>query len=82
MKIDVKLYATLRIYAPPGNELGEPFPLDLNIGTIQEALKVLKIPAEKAKIIMLNGIQTPDIETHLNDGDLLVIFPPIGGGEP
>ncbi len=80
MKIDVKLYATLRMYAPPDNELGESFPLNLSIGTISNALTKLKIPSEKAKIIMVNGIRISDTEMQLNEGDLLVIFPPIGGG--
>ncbi len=80
MKVDVKLYATLRSYAPMNLEIGESFPLELDIGSVDEVLSKLKIPSEKAKIIMINGIRVVDTSQLMKDGDLLVIFPPIGGG--
>lgn len=80
MQIDVKLYATLRSYAPSSLEIGESFPLFLKEGSVEEALHKLKIPPEKAKIIMVNGIRVEDTTHLMQDGDLLVVFPPIGGG--
>lgn len=80
MKVDVKLYATLKTYAPKDLEIGESFPLELEHGTIREALEKIGIPMEKAKIIMINGIRVPGVDVTLKNGDLLVIFPPIGGG--
>ena len=80
MKVDVKLYATLRSYGPAGLEVGESFPLALDEGSVEEALMKLSIPPEKAKIIMVNGIRVEDNSQLMEDGDLLVVFPPIGGG--
>ena len=80
MKVDVKLYATLKAYAPKHIEIGESFSLELDTGSINEALSKLKIPSERAKIVMVNGIRVDDNSELMKDGDLLVIFPPIGGG--
>ncbi len=80
MQIDVKLYATLKSYAPSNLEIGESFPLILEGGSVDEALQKLNIPPEKAKIIMINGIRVEDTSQLMKDGDLLVVFPPIGGG--
>ena len=47
--------------------------------TIENVLEKLHIPKEEAKIIFVNRLhQTLDYE--LQNNDLLVIFPPVGGG--
>ncbi|MHA1770501.1 MAG: MoaD/ThiS family protein [Candidatus Thorarchaeota archaeon] len=80
MRINVKLYATLRQFAPTDLEIGEAFPLELHEGTVGEAIDRLGIPEEKVTIIMVNGVRTQDHSHQLQDGDLLVLFPPVGGG--
>ncbi len=80
MKVNVKLYATLRQYAPKDLEIGESFPIELEKGTIEEAIERLGIPEDSVTIIMVNGVQTRNRSTQLHDGDLLVLFPPVGGG--
>jgi molybdopterin converting factor small subunit len=78
--VHVKLYATLKRFAPEHTELGESFPVEIHNGRVQEVLAKLGISEEKAKIIMVNGVQTQDLKFELNENDLVVIFPPIGGG--
>ncbi|RLI50597.1 MAG: MoaD/ThiS family protein [Candidatus Thorarchaeota archaeon] len=80
VRIRVKLYATLKRFAPPGVGLGEAFTLELEEGTIGEAIRRLGIPDDDVSIVMVNGVQVRDRNHVLNGGDLLVMFPPIGGG--
>ena len=74
--VTVKFFATLREYGP-----------DKEIITIPESSKVkllfdkFNIPKdERRAIILVNGRPHKDLETILKDGDLISIFPPIGGG--
>lgn len=76
----MKLYADLRDYAPPGNILGEAFPVEIQEGTLEELLTVLGIPKERTRLILLNGIHHLNAEQRFKNGDLVVLFPPIGGG--
>jgi molybdopterin converting factor small subunit len=78
--VNVKLYATLKRFAPKHTELGESFPVDIQDGYVEEVLTKLGISEDKAKIIMVNGVQTQDLMFGLKESDLVVIFPPIGGG--
>lgn len=78
--VQVKLYATLRRFAPEHTELGESFPVKITSGRVEEVLAKLGISEDKAKIIMVNGVQTQDSKFRLKENDLVVIFPPIGGG--
>ncbi len=80
MLVHVKLYATLRRFAPEHTELGESFPMEIQSGHVEEVLTKLGISEDKAKIIMVNGVQTQDLKSSLNENDLVVVFPPIGGG--
>jgi molybdopterin converting factor small subunit len=80
MKVHVKLYATLQQYAPKGTELGSSFPVELDGRTVLDLIHHLKFKAEQARIVMVNGIRIFDSNYSLSDDDLVVIFPPIGGG--
>jgi len=80
MHVNVKLYATLRQFAPPGTAIGESFRVELKQGTISEIISRLGFPSDQARIIFVNGIRTFDIEQELSDDDLVVFFPPVGGG--
>ena len=76
----VKLYATLRKYAPDDVELGDAFPLEIELTTIDGVLKKLGIGAVQTKIIMVNGTRVSDLNQSLSPNDTIVIFPPVGGG--
>lgn len=80
MQVKVKLYATLREFAPPNIEIGESFSVTLDGNTIEDLIKELGFEMDRAKIVMVNGNRVVDMTTHLNDDDLVVVFPPIGGG--
>jgi molybdopterin converting factor small subunit len=77
MKIEVRLFATLRQYAPGGRERSV-FELAEGCRLVQ-VLEGLSIPKDAAKVILVNGRQSD--EGHLlHDGDHIVIFPPVAGG--
>ena len=70
MRITVKLYATLRRFAPAGTKIGEAFEVHSQGTTIGDLIQQLGVSSEQAMIIMIN----------LAENDLVVIFPPVGGG--
>lgn len=80
MNINVKLYATLRKYAPSEIGLGEEFQISLSGHSISDLVKQLHIPSENGIIVMVNGIRVTKLDQQLKEKDLVVIFPPLGGG--
>ncbi|MHA2359794.1 MAG: MoaD/ThiS family protein [Candidatus Thorarchaeota archaeon] len=80
MQVQVKLYATLRRFAPDDVELGNAFPMDIDEATVGGVLKRLGIETHQAKIIMVNGVRVTDLDHELSQNDMIVIFPPVGGG--
>ena len=79
MNINVKLYATLRKHLPDA-KLGAKVPMEVKgKTTVEDVINKLGIEKEQAKIILVNGIHQ-DVSYKLQKGDLLVIFPPVGGG--
>ena len=79
MRVTVKLFATL-VRFKDGTRTGKPFEVDLPDGAIvKDLIDHLKIPPEETHIVFINNI----IEEHysnLKDGDIVGIFPPVGGG--
>jgi molybdopterin synthase sulfur carrier subunit len=75
VKIQLKLYATLKKFTPnDGDEINiEPG------SSVDDILKQLGIPDTDAKLIFING-KKGAIDTILNGGERLGIFPPVGGG--
>ncbi len=80
MRIMVKLYATLRRFAPDGTEIGEAFEVQHESTTISELIQQLGFTMEQAKIVMVNGQRVVDMNSKLAENDLVVIFPAVGGG--
>jgi len=80
MLVQVKLYATLRRFAPDDVELGKAFPVEIDVATISGILDRLGIGIEQSKIIMVNGTRVTDLDHKVASSDLIVIFPPVGGG--
>ena len=72
--IEVRVFATLRqgrdkvtMLSPEG------------ITCAGDILALMGIPAEEVSILLVNGFhQKP--ETPVNDGDIVALFPPVGGG--
>ena len=72
--IEVRLFATLR------EGRGKILQLDpAKISVAGDIVTQLEIPAEEVAILLINGFhQNP--ETPVKDGDIVAIFPPVGGG--
>jgi molybdopterin converting factor small subunit len=78
-KVDVRLYAALRRYAPQLG-LGEAIKLELDEGaTIRHIFARLGLPESEVKRVIVNGLSR-GYEYALSDGDRIAIFPPVAGG--
>ncbi len=72
--IEVRVFATLRqgrekvtLFSPEG------------ISCAGDIIRKLDIPVEEVSILLINGFhQKP--ETPVKDGDVVALFPPVGGG--
>jgi len=74
MKITVKLFATLRDFGPEIQEMNVP-----ENSTIEKVVNSLNLPAEIPLLKIVNGVHT-DPQEMLKEGDVLALFPPVGGG--
>jgi molybdopterin converting factor small subunit len=74
MKVTVKLFASFQT-GRFERELRE-YPEPTSIGTV---VRELNIPEEEVGILLLNAVHA-DLQQPLKDGDLLAIFPLVGGG--
>jgi molybdopterin converting factor small subunit len=76
MKITVKLFAQYR----DGKFVKKDIDIKSHL-TIEDTIKLIDLDITRypVGIILLNGIHA-DISTSLNDGDVLSIFPKVGGG--
>ena len=80
MLIKVKLFATLRRFAPVSGLPGTPFEVDMPPGaTIGQLAQLLQLPPEETKVAFVNG-RAQELDFVLSPGDELGIFPPVGGG--
>ena len=74
MRIEVRLFATLR------EGRGKVLQKDLAPGSSVETIAdSLNIPREEIAILLING-RDGALKTVLQDGDIVSIFPPVGGG--
>lgn len=80
MKIELRLFASLRKHLPAGSPRGK-CSLDLPAGTtIGEILAQVQIPRASAQMVLVNGDHDRNFDRALQDGDVLSIFPPVAGG--
>ncbi|TFF99938.1 MAG: hypothetical protein EU542_08560 [Promethearchaeota archaeon] len=74
--ITVKLFANLREYGPSKSLMDVP-----EGSTIKTLIKKYNIPKKEGKLItLINGQPCHENDCVLHDGDIVAIFPPIGGG--
>ncbi|MCA9954673.1 MAG: MoaD/ThiS family protein [Ardenticatenaceae bacterium] len=85
MKVEVKLYGMLRANRPVGvaGAPHRPFDITLQDGaTAVQVAKQLEINEGLLATVAING-QTAELDTVLQDGDQISLFPPsAGGSEP
>ena len=80
IQVTVRLYATLRRFAPAGLPAGASFAVSLAPGsTLADLVRQLRLPPEETKQFFVLSRQR-DMDFVLHDGDDLAIFPPVGGG--
>lgn len=73
--ITLKLFATLGKFMPEGADNYQ-----VETGTsVRELIAGLKIPEEKAKLIFIDGVRG-ELDSILQGGERIGIFPPVGGG--
>ena len=79
MKVHVKLFASLRKYAPAGVS-GDRVIVDVPAGaSVREAIAALGIPLDHARMIVSRDVQL-ELGAPLEDGQELDVFPPLAGG--
>ena len=72
--IEVRLFATFREGRDKVSFLDQK-----NFKNAGEILDYLRIPREEVALLLINGRYSA-IDTPLKDGDILALFPPVGGG--
>ena len=79
MKVFVKLYALLRKHHPGPNR-SIPLEVELPDGaTVVDLVPALDLPTELVRSAFVNN-QAARLDTALNDGDQVGLFPPVVGG--
>ncbi len=79
MRVTVKLFATL-VRFKDGSHTGKPFEVELPEGAlVHDLIDYLKIPPEETHIVFINNVIEENHST-LHDGDVVGMFPPVGGG--
>lgn len=72
--IEVRLFATLR------EGRGKVIMLSADqFSTAGDIIHSLAIPAEEVAILLINGFHKKP-EDHVKAGDVVALFPPVGGG--
>ncbi|SHH28178.1 MoaD/ThiS family protein [Clostridium grantii] len=74
MRLEVRLFAYFR--EGRGKKI---FIDDDNISTIKEVLEFINLGEEEISLLLLNGFDGT-VHRQLKDGDVLSLFPPVGGG--
>jgi molybdopterin converting factor small subunit len=77
MIVQVRLYGLFQRYAP---QRQPEFQLEIpSTATVEGVLKILKIPLDQDRILLVNGRQS-EPERKLEPEDTIVIFSPLSGG--
>lgn len=74
MQVEVRLFATLR--KNRFKKAIHDYPVGTTVGDITRALEIAD---EDIAIILING-RDGQLDTQLQEEDVLSIFPPVGGG--
>ncbi len=72
--IEVRFFATLR----NGRGKITEIPAD-EVSSAGDILRRFEIPTEEVAILLINGFHSKP-ENSVKDGDIISLFPPVGGG--
>jgi len=76
ISVTVKFFATLREYGPDKEVLRIP-----EKSRVEVLLEKYNVPKDERRVVILiNGKPHKNQKTILKEGDIIAIFPPIGGG--
>ena len=79
MRVEVRLFATLERFLPPGSRDGVAV-LDVPEGsTAGDVARRLGIPAGLDRVLLINGHEAEPGQS-LAAGDVVDLFPPLAGG--
>ena len=79
MDIEIRLFANLAQFLPPGSK-NKRAKITVKDGiSIAGLLDELNIPKNTTSVIMVNGVHQK-IDIELNEGDVLSVIPPVTGG--
>jgi molybdopterin converting factor small subunit len=79
MRVQVELQAYLDKYSPNG---AGQFELELPEGaTVDTLVRRLGIPDDMAQVIIVNN-ENSDFDRPLQEGDRVILIPPLAGGAP
>ncbi len=81
MKIEIKLFATLKKLLPPDAD-GSTATLEVAEGlTVAGLIAQLQVPKELAHLVLVNGVNIEGDQSRiLQEGDSVSVFPPVAGG--
>ncbi|GAB6180321.1 MoaD/ThiS family protein [Desulfotomaculum defluvii] len=78
MQIEIRAYTGLEKHT--GTRYGEKILVNIDESTTaRDIVKQLNIPEEEVFSILINGLHKT-LDTILQDGDRVALFPPVGGG--
>ena len=72
--IEVRLFATLRQGRQKVYQVEHS-----SVNTIQDIMDVLGVPRSEVNIMLINGFHQKPV-TPVKDGDIVSLFPAVGGG--
>jgi len=75
MGIELKCFATLAKFLP---ENGDDYPVESG-ETVRSLVNKLGMPEKDVTLIFINAVRS-NLDSEVNDGDRVGLFPPVGGG--
>ena len=83
MNIRLRLFATLRDYLPQDTKSSELELIVADGASVQRVIDLYRLPAKLVHLVLVNGhyiYPNARATTHLKEGDVLALWPPIAGG--
>ena len=79
MKVEIRLFATLTLFLPPGGRQGVATLEVPERRTVRDVVQRLGIPPDLERVTLVNGGNATPEDT-LQAGDVVTVFPPLSGG--